>query len=158
MDLIGSLTGELGIDTSKARGLAGAVLGIVEKQVAEKVGSAQAAQLRASIPELSEWKEQGAALLAEGTGAPTGGGLFGAAASLLGGGEGGGFDTSALIDIAVRLGLPPRVTQTLLPLLLEFLKSRLDPSLLAQVTSAVPALAGLSGGGGGLLGALGGIL
>ena len=157
MDLIGTLTGELGIDASKAQGLAGAVLGIVEKQVADKAGSAEAAQLRESIPELSQWKEQGAALLAAGTGAPTGGGLFGAAASLLGGGGSGGFDASALVDIAVRLGLPPRVTQTLLPLLLEFLKSRLDPSLLAKVTRAIPALAALKGGGG-LLGALGGIL
>lgn len=155
MDLIATLSSQLGIDAGSAKGLAGAALGLLEKQVGQKLGGADASALQAQLPELSEWK---AAAETSSTG---GGGLAGAAGGLLGGvlgGGGSGFDASALIQMAVKAGVGPGAAQQLVPLVLQFLQSRLEPGLLQRVLSAVPGLAGGKPGGGGLLGALGGLM
>lgn len=157
MDLISTLSSQLGIDPQKSEGLAGAVLGLVQKQVAQKLGGANAEALGAQIPELQEWQGKATALGLSGAGAEgggLGGGLLGAAASLLGGGS--GLDIAAVTQLVSKAGLSSSAVQQLLPIVLQFLKSRLDPGLLSQILGAIPALKG--GGAGGLMGALGGIL
>ncbi len=153
MDLIAAISSQLGVDANEAQGLAGAVLGSVQQQVSQKLGGADAAAFAGQLPELEGWKAQAGAL---GTGAGAGGGLLGAVSSLLGGG-GSGFDMAALVQVASKAGLGPGAAQQLLPLLLQFLQSRLDPALLSRLTAAVPALSGTKNKGG-LLGALGSIL
>lgn len=156
MDLIGTLSSQLGIDAGSAKGLAGSVLGLLEQQVGQKLGGADVSALKAQVPELPEWKAA-----AEGA-APAGGGLLGAAGGLLGGvlgGGGSGFDVGALVQLAAKSGVGPGAVQQLLPLLVQFLQSRLEPGLLQRILSAVPALTGGGGKpGGGLAGALGGLL
>jgi hypothetical protein len=195
MDLIATLSSQLGLDPEKAQGLAGAVLGQVEQRVGQKLGGGEAASLRSALPELDTWKAKAAALGGAGDGgegsagvsgglggvfgAAAGalgggassaaggglGGLLGAAGSLLGGVGGGsgsgaaGLDLASLLQVASRAGLSPSTAQQLLPIVVSFLKSRLDPSTLAKVFSAVPGLDKLGGGSqGGLLGMLGGIM
>lgn len=165
MDLIAALSSQLGIDAGKAQGLAGAALGSLQQQVSQKLGGGDAAAIGSQIPELAQWKTQAEALSSEGGGGLLGGagGLLGAASGLLGGlagggsGAGGGFDVAALVQLAAKAGVGPAAAKQLLPLVLQFLQSRLDPGLLSKVLSAVPALSG-GGNKGGLLGALGGIL
>lgn len=153
MDLISALTSQLGIDTDKAQGLAGAALGTLQEQVSQKLGGPDAAAFAGQIPELAQWKDRAAAL----TGGGGAGGLLGAASSLLGGAGAGGFDIASLVQLATKAGVGPGAAKQLLPLVLQFLQSRLDPALLSKITAAVPALSG-GGNKGGLLGALGGIL
>lgn len=164
MDLIAILTSQLGIEAGKAQGLAGVVLGKIEEQVGQKLGGADAAALRTQVPELDDWKAKAAAL----DGGGGGGGLLGAAGSLLGGAGGllggsggGGLDIGGLLQLAGKAGLGRGAVEKLLPILVSFLKSRLDPALLSRVLSVVPGLDKLTGGatsGGGLGGLLGGIL
>jgi uncharacterized protein VcgC/VcgE DUF2780 len=155
MDLIGALTSQLGIDAGNAKGLAGSALGMLEQQVSQKLGDGDASALKAQLPELSEWK----AAAGEAAG---GGGLLGAAGGLLGGalgGGGGGFDVGSLIQMATKFDLGPAAVQQLVPIVLQFLQSKLEPGLLQRILSAVPALTGGGKpGGGGLAGALGGLL
>jgi hypothetical protein len=156
MDLIATLSSQLGIDAGSAKGLAGSTLGLLEQQVGQKLGGADVSALKAQLPELPEWKAA-----AEG-GSTGGGGLLGAAGGLLGGalgGGGSGFDVGALLQLAAKAGVGPAAVQQVLPLLVKFLEARLEPGLLQRILSAVPALTG--GGakaGGGLAGALGGLL
>jgi len=175
MDLIASLTSQLGLEPDTAKGLAGAVLGQVEQGVGQSLGGADVSAFRAQLPELGEWKSKiaglggadeggGGGLLGALAGGGLGGGLLGAAGSWLGGaGAGsGGLDVGSLVALAGKAGLGGEAVQQLLPLVLSFLKSRLDPALLAKILGAVPGLeqfAGLAGGaeGGGLAGALGGL-
>lgn len=169
MDLIGSLTSQLGIAPDKAQGLAGAVLGQLEQSVGQSLGGADASAFRAQLPELGDWKskisaldgggEGGGGLLGAlgGGGGGLGGGLLGAAGGLLGG-SGSGFDVGSLIALAGKAGLSGSAVQQLLPLVLSFLKSRLDPALLSKILGAVPGLEQAAGGaGGGIAGALGGL-
>jgi hypothetical protein len=174
MDLIASLTSQLGIEPEKAQGLAGAVLGTLEQQVGQQLGGSDAAALREKLPELDAWKAKspvlegggGGGLLGALGGLGGGGDLLGAAGGLLGGaggllgGAGGGLDVGALIQLASKAGVSGGAAQKLLPIVVSFLKSRLDPALLAKVLSVVPGLEKLAGGasGGGLGGLLGGIL
>jgi hypothetical protein len=154
MELISTLSAQLGIDSEKSEGLAGAVLGLVQKQVTQKLGGGDAEALGAQIPELSQWQAKAAELGFSGAGGGGGGGLLGAAASLLGAGS--GLDLGAITQLVSKAGLSSSAVKLLLPVVLDFLKSRLDPALLSRILGAIPALKG--GGGGGLAGALGGIL
>ena len=108
MDLIAALTSGLGIDASKARGLAGAAFGLLEEQVSHELGAAEANELRSSIPELPDWKSEGAALAAR-----PAGGLLQAAGGLLGGTS--GLDVASLIQLAGKAGVPASAAQSLLP-------------------------------------------
>lgn len=146
MDLIASLTEKLGIEGEQAEALAGAVLGGVKSQVAEKVGQGEADQLAAAIPELEGWGQKTQALTGGG-----GGGLFDAAASALGGGGGGllgglggggGADVAMVASVLAKLGLNESLATMVAPMALEFLKERLPDGLLQQVMGAVPMLTG----------------
>jgi hypothetical protein len=163
MDLIAALSSQLGIDGDKAQGLAGAALGSLQQQVAQKLSGGDASAIAAQIPEIEQWKAKAAALSSDGGSLGGGGGLLGGVGGLLGaasgllGGGGSGFDVAALVQLAAKSGVGPAAAKQLLPLVLQFLQSRLDPGLLSKIVAAVPALSG-GGNKGGLLGALGGIL
>jgi hypothetical protein len=157
MDLIATLSSQLGIDAEKSQGLAGAALGMLKAQVEQKLGGADASTLQSQLPELTQWQAKAAELGfggGGGGGGGLGGGLLGAAASLFGGGP--GLDLAAIGQLVSKAGLGSGAVQQLLPIVLEFLKSRLDPGLLSRVLGAIPALSGAKGGG--LARALGGIL
>lgn len=158
MDLIGQLSSQFGIDASQAEGLAGGLLGAVKDQVADKVGESEAAELAGHIPEMGDWQEKAASLA--GGGEEGGGGLMGMASGALGalgGGGAGGF--AALLPMLTSLKLDSSSLSSLLPIGLEFLKSRLPEGLMSKVAGAVPGLSGGDeGGGGGLAGLVGGML
>ncbi|RKH11587.1 hypothetical protein D7V97_10805 [Corallococcus sp. CA053C] len=171
MDLIGQLSQQLGVDGTQAQGLAGSLLKLVQGTVQEKVGPDAARQMDQAIPEMQGWQQTAAAQ------APTadGGGLMGALGGLMGGGGGGGLmgalggaaahagEVAGVVAILQRFNLDAGKAALVAPLLLNFLKSRLDPALVGKILAVVPMLTGGSGGsgpqgGGGLGGMLGGIL
>lgn|GEM_PF-1249361 len=168
MDLIGQLSQQLGVDGTQAQGLAGGLLKLVQGTVKEKLGPDTANQLGQAIPEMDRWQQ--AAPPAE----PEGGGLMGALGGLMGGqgGAGGlmgalggaaaqGAEVAAVVSLLGRFNLDASKAALVAPLLLDFLKSRLDPALVGKVLSVLPMLTGGAGGGdsgGGLGGMLGGLL
>jgi hypothetical protein len=182
MDFIGQLSQQLGMDSSQAQGLAGSLLKLVQGTVKERVGTDAAAQMDRAIPEMQGWQQ------AAGSAAPqqeSGGGLMGALGGMLGGGQGasgggaGGLlgalggaaaqagEVAGVVALLQRFNLDAGKASLVAPLLLNFLKSRLDPTMMGHISSALPMLAKLAGGGGtpgggpqggGLGGMLGGLL
>ncbi|WP_224367790.1 DUF2780 domain-containing protein [Hyalangium versicolor] len=177
MDLIGQLTQQLGVNPQQAQRLAGSVLGLVQSTVKEKLGDDAAGQVAQAVPELQGWQQAAAPQAAP---AGEGGGLMGALGGLMGGGSGlGGLggalgalggaasqagEVAALVSIAQRFTIDASKATLIAPIVLNFLKSRLDPSLVSKILAVAPMLAGAGGGGsgpsggGGLGGALGGLL
>ncbi|MHA7629177.1 DUF2780 domain-containing protein [Corallococcus sp. M7] len=174
MDLIGQLSQQLGVDGTQAQGLAGSLLKLVQGTVQEKVGPDAARQMDQAIPEMQGWQQQAAQAPAG-----DGGGLMGALGGMLGGGGGGGGggglmgalggaaahagEIAGVVAILQRFNLDASKATLVAPLLLNFLKSRLDPGLVGKILAVAPMLASGSGGGGpqgggGLGGMLGGIL
>lgn len=195
MDFIGQLSQQLGMQPTQAQGLAGSLLTMVQGAVKEKLGAPAAEQLGQAIPELGSWHQQaqaqaphavpqagageglmgalgglggllgGHAQGGEAAGqAPSGGGLLGA----LGGAVTQAGELAGLVAVLQRFHLDAGKAALVAPLLLDFLKSRLDPQLLSGVLSALPMLAqfmggssspegGGSPGGGSLGGVLGGL-
>lgn len=174
MDLIGQLSQQLGVDGTQAQGLAGSLLKLVQGTVQEKVGPDAAHQMEQAIPEMQGWQQQAAAQAPAGDG----GGLMGALGGMLGGAGGGGGglmgalggaaahagEVAGVVAILQRFNLDAGKATLVAPLLLNFLKSRLDPNLVGKILAVVPLLAGGSTGGGspqgggGLGGMLGGLL
>ncbi|NOJ94349.1 hypothetical protein HMI51_15595 [Corallococcus coralloides] len=170
MDLIGQLSQQLGVDGTQAQGLAGSLLKLVQGTVQEKVGPDAARQMDQAIPEMQGWQQQAQSPAADG------GGLMGALGGMLGGAGGGGGgglmgalggaaahagEVAGVVAILQRFNLDTSKATLVAPLLLNFLKSRLDPGLVGKILAVMPMLAGGSGGpqgGGGLGGMLGGIL
>ncbi|MBN8468633.1 DUF2780 domain-containing protein [Corallococcus exiguus] len=174
MDLIGQLSQQLGVDGTQAQGLAGSLLKLVQGTVQEKVGPDAARQMDQAIPEMQGWQQQAQAPAADG------GGLMGALGGMLGGAGGGGGgggimgalggaaahagEIAGVVAILQRFNLDTSKATLVAPLLLNFLKSRLDPGLVGKILAVMPLLAGGAGGGsgpqggGGLGGMLGGIL
>ncbi|WP_304986226.1 DUF2780 domain-containing protein [Corallococcus sp. CA031C] len=171
MDLIGQLSQQLGVDGTQAQGLAGSLLKMVQGTVQEKVGPDAAKQMEQSIPEMQGWQQQAQAQAP----AADGGGLMGALGGLMGGGGGGGGglmgalggaaahagEVAGVVAILQRFNLDAGKAALVAPLLLDFLKSRLDPGLVGKILAVAPMLAGGGSGpqgGGGLGGMLGGLL
>ncbi len=182
MDLIGQLSQQLGVNGTQAQGVAGSLLKLVQGTVKEKLGPDAANQLGSAIPEMDSWQQ------AAGAAAPSqgGGGLMGALGGLVagndgggGGGGGGGMgamlgaiggvatqagEVAAVVSLLGRFNIDASKASLVAPLLLNFLKSRLDPGLVGKILAVVPMLAGAGGaggntpGGGGLGGMLGGLL
>ncbi|WP_279635966.1 DUF2780 domain-containing protein [Corallococcus terminator] len=166
MDLIGQLSQQLGVDGTQAQGLAGSLLKMVQGTVQEKVGPDAAKQMDQAIPEMQGWQQKAEAPAADG------GGLMGALGGLMGGGGGGGLmgalggaaahagEVAGVVAILQRFNLDAGKATLVAPLLLDFLKSRLDPGLVGKILAVAPMLAGGGGsqGGGGLGGMLGGLL
>ncbi|MGE6757484.1 DUF2780 domain-containing protein [Corallococcus interemptor] len=175
MDLIGQLSQQLGVDGTQAQGLAGSLLKLVQGTVQEKVGPDAARQMDQAIPEMQGWQQQAQARAPAGDG----GGLMGALGGMLGGAGGGGGggglmgalggaaahagEVAGVVAILQRFNLDAGKATLVAPILLNFLKSRLDPGLVGKILAVVPLLSGGSGGGGpqgggGLGGMLGGLL
>jgi hypothetical protein len=189
MDFIGQLSQQLGVDNNQAQGLAGSLLKLVQGTVKEKLGPEAADQVGQSIPELQGW-QQAAQAQAPAESGGGGGGLMGALGGLggmLGGqgqsGGGGGLmgalggavgqagEVAGVVALLGRFNIDAGKASLVAPLLLNFLKSRLDPKLVGGILSVMPMLAnlgggspdgggggGAQGGGGGLGGILGGLI
>lgn len=177
MDLIEKLSGTLGMDSSQAQALAGSLLGGIKGQVEQEVGAPEAGAFAAAIPELSQWtdlaknqlggdevKETGSDGLLDlvgqfaGAGGGTGG-LLGAAAGLLGGGDSGkaeGFDLGGIMSLMKNFNLDGSKAGDLGGLVLGFLQERLPGELMKVLGEKVPMLSFLtkSQGAGGLVGGL----
>jgi hypothetical protein len=166
MDLIGQLSQQLGVDSQQAQGLAGSLLKLVQGTVKEKMGGDAADQMGKAIPEMHGW-EQAAATQAPQPESGGGGGLMGALGGLMGGGQGqsgggGGLmgalggalggqagEMAGVVALLQRFNLDAGKASLVAPLLLNFLKSRLDPKLVSGILAVMPMLANLGGGGGG---------
>lgn len=182
MDLIGQLSQQLGVDGTQAQGLAGSLLKLVQGTVKEKLGPEASDQMGRSIPEMDTWQRQAPAAAPQ-QGEEGGGGLMGALGGLMGGGgQGGGGggggmlgalggmasqagEVAAVVSLLGRFNIDASKASLVAPLLLNFLKSRLDPGLVGKILAVVPMLAGAGGGGGntpggggGLGGMLGGLM
>lgn len=162
MDFIGQLSQQLGVDSHQAQGLAGSLLKLVQGTVKEKMGPEAADQMGQAIPEMQGWQQQAEARQAAqpeaggglmgtlggllgGQGASSGGGLMGA----LGGAVGQAGEVAGLVALLQRFNLDAGKASLVAPLLLNFLKSRLDPKLVSGILAVMPMLANLGGGGGG---------
>lgn len=185
MDLIGTLSSQLGLDANQAAALAGSVIGGVRGQVAKEEGDEKAAQIDEAIPELSSWQDKAAEMFGGGDAGPGGaggfldmasgalgglggmmggdsaaGGLLGAAAGALGSQQ--AKQTAALVGVLDKLGLNASHAAMIAPVALSFLKERLPDGVLDMALKAAPFLTGggddSSDGGGGIAGALGGLL
>ncbi len=165
MDLIGQLSQQLGVDSHQAQGLAGSLLKLVQGTVKEKMGPDAADQMGKAIPEMHGWEQAGAAQAPQGQ-SSGGGGLMGALGGLMGGGQGhsggGGLmgalggalggqagEMAGVVALLQRFNLDAGKASLVAPLLLNFLKSRLDPKLVSGILAVMPMLANLGGGGGG---------
>ncbi|PTL80467.1 DUF2780 domain-containing protein [Vitiosangium sp. GDMCC 1.1324] len=165
MDFIGQLSQQLGVDSNQAQGLAGSLLKLVQGTVQEKMGPQAADQLGQAIPEMQGWQQQAEAQTQQG-GAGEGGGLMGALGGLggllggqgqsgggglmgaLGGAMGQAGEVAGLVALLQRFNLDAGKASLVAPLLLNFLKSRLDPKLVGGILAVMPMLANLGGGGG----------
>lgn len=180
MDLIGQLSQQLGVNGTQAQGVAGSLLKLVQGTVKEKLGPDAANQMGSAIPEMDSWQQAAPAPRT----APGGGGLMGALGGLVGGNDGGGGggggggmgamlgalggaaaqagEVAAVVSLLGRFDIDASKASLVAPLLLNFLKSRLDPGLVGKILAVVPMLAGgggnTPGGGGGLGGMLGGLM
>ncbi|WNG25013.1 DUF2780 domain-containing protein [Cystobacter fuscus] len=179
MDFIGQLSQQLGVDSNQAQGLAGSLLKLVQGTVKEKISPEAADQMGQSIPEMQSWQQQAQPQ------PEAGGGLMGALGGLLGGqaqgSSGGGLmgalggavghagEIAGIVSLLQRFNLDAGKAALVAPLLLDFLKSRLDPKLVSGILTVMPVLTQLTGGnkppegggtpgGGGLGGLLGGLL
>ncbi len=183
MDLIGQLSQQLGVNGTQAQGVAGSLLKLVQGTVKERLGPDAASQLGSAIPEMESWQQAAEPAPQPMPGA--GGGLMGALGGLVrgndgggGGGGGGGMgamlgaiggaaaqagEVAAVVSLLGRFNIDASKATLVAPLLLDFLKSRLDPGLISKILAVVPMLAGAGGntpggGGGGLGGLLGGLM
>lgn len=164
MDLIGTLSSQLGIPADQAQAVAGGVLGALQSKVKGELGDQVAGQLGQAVPELSGWQAKAGQLLGGGGGGG-GGDVMSALGGMLGGGGGAGGlagalggavsaltgngEAAALAGLIGKLGLDPGKAAMVAPMALEFLKSRLNPELLGTVLKVAPFLTGGGGAGGG---------
>jgi hypothetical protein len=168
MDFIGQLSQQLGVDNNQAQGLAGSLLKLVQGTVKEKMGTEAADQMGQSIPEMQGWQQAAQAQAPAESGGGGGGGLMGALGGLGGmlggqgqsGGGGGGLmgalggamghagEVAGVVALLQRFNIDAGKASLVAPLLLNFLKSRLDPKLVGGILSVMPMLANLGGGGG----------
>jgi hypothetical protein len=144
MDLIGSVASQLGIDPATAQSAVGSVLGALKQAAPPETF----AEVEDKVPETSQWL---AAAPAGGGGGGGLGDLLGGAINSLDGGGSGGAGLGGLlgglgglagvVSALGKLGLSPESLGKLVPLVLQFLKSRAGEGLVAKLVAAVPALA-----------------
>lgn len=171
MDLVGTLSSQLGMTPDQAKGLAGGLLGVVNGAVHHGTGPDAAAQLQAAVPELKNWLQTTAAH--QGVAAPAGGSgdLLGTLGSVLGGAQGGNLAAqlrgsgaaTAMTNVLAKYGVKPEQMAAVAPVLGQFLQHRMGAdgaqSVLGQL---LPMLTGSSqgqaqGGLGGIAAMLGGL-
>ena len=128
MDIVEAFSLQLKLPENAARGLAGQLLGLIEDTVREKVSFGVASRIRDAVPEMIGWQTS-APTLAPGSlhinelPLPTAVG-----------------DEAELDGLLERFRIPLREGALVASLALQFLSSRLDPSMLAVIARAMPAL------------------
>jgi hypothetical protein len=166
MDLVQTLSSQLGMTPDQAKGLAGGLLGVVNGAVHHGVGADAAGQLQNAIPELKNWMQTAAAH--QGVTAPAGGGdLLGMLGSMLGSGSGqggaagnlgaqlqGSGTATAMTTMLAKYGVKPEQLAAVAPMLGQFLQHRMGPDGQAVIGKVLPML---TGGQGQPPGALGGM-
>ena len=128
MNIVEALSLQLKLPENAARGLAGQLLGLIEDTVREKVSFGVASKIRDAVPEMINWQTS-APTLAPGSlhlnelplPSPSG-------------------DAAELDGLLERFRIPKSDTALVASLALQFLSSRLEPSTLAVIARAVPAL------------------
>ncbi len=156
MDLIAQLTDQLGLESSQSQALAGGVLSYVKGLASDRLGAEATNHFETAIPELGDWQGRAAELANSEEGAFAGGlgGLLGTAASALGGGG----ELAALAPLVAKLGIDPQQLTAVAPLVMSFLRSRLDENFVAQLAELAPFLTGQGESGGGVGGMISGFL
>ena len=161
MDLVSGLASAVGIPQDQAKAVAGLVLGMASTQVSEQKPEL-AAQMSTAIPEISGWQAAAdtfvrslsqSAPAAAPQAEPQPQGLFGGLLSAAGGGLGNqllgaiagpevaqGAQLAMVLD---RIGLTTEQAAAAAPVVLNFLKSRLDESIVQQIVAAAPLLGSL---------------
>lgn len=167
MDLVSGLASAVGIPQDQAKAVAGLVLGMANTQVSEQKPEL-AAQMSTAIPEISGWRAAADTFIsslsktspaqaapqqpAPQQPAPQGG-LFGDLLSAAGSGFGNqilgaiaGQEVAQGAQLAMvldRIGLTTEQAAAAAPVVLNFLKSRLDETTVQQIVSAAPLLGSL---------------
>jgi hypothetical protein len=174
MDLVQTLSSQLGVSPEKAQGLAGGLLGVINGAVHHTAGADAAGQLQSAIPELKSWMQTAAAHQGVPPPASGSGDLLGMLGSLLAGAQGGGAGNlgaqlqgsgaaAAMTAVLAKYGVKPEQMAAVAPLVAQFLQHRMGPdgaqSILNQV---LPMLAGSAQGQtqgnlGGIASVLGGL-
>lgn len=133
MDLIGEMAGRLGLDTHQAQALAGTVMGALQRQAPDE----EAEKLQQAVPEMNQWQAQASQMVS----APQSGmgGLLSAAAGALGGQQ--GKDLAAIVNVLDQFGVDASKGAMVAPMVLDFLKERLDDQVLSNLLAAAPMLA-----------------
>ncbi|MBX2800657.1 MAG: DUF2780 domain-containing protein [Myxococcales bacterium] len=152
MDIIESLSGQLGLDPRQAQALAGAVLGAARDESADE----ETAKLEQAVPELDQWASVAQSMLSEGgadDGDSGGGGLLGSLAKMAGSGLGNELvgavlgedaqETATLVAVMNKLGLDTSHATMAAPVVLEFLENRLGDEWTERIVKGAPMLMGL---------------
>ncbi len=166
MDLIGTLSSQLGISPDQAKAVAGGVMGMVKGNLedSDEDGTTEAAgALEQAVPEMSDWQQAATDLVEGKEEESSGGGLGGMLGGMLGGGGAssmlgsltsggalgalagavGGEDaknTAVLVQILGKVGLDSSKAQMVAPMAYEFLKGRLPEGIMSKVSMAAPML------------------
>lgn len=139
MDLIGQLAGTLGIEATQAQALAGTVMQAVQRSAADE----DAEKLKEAVPEMDGWTAQAQRAVSNSESGLSG--LLGAAAGALGGQQ--AKDIATIATVLGQFGVDPAKATMVAPMILNFLKERLDAQLLNSLIAAAPILAQAAGGG-----------
>jgi hypothetical protein len=154
MDIVNTVASTLNIDSGSAQGAIGGVLKLLKDKAPPEAFSAVEEQ----VPETSKWIVAAASTPGDGGGL---GSLLGSALGGLGGSLGGLGELAGLAGTLSKFGLDAGAMGKLVPLVMQFLQSKVGAAVLAQLVAHVPALAKLGGGGAGAgespLGGLGGL-
>jgi hypothetical protein len=124
MDIVGAFVSQLKLNENSARGLAGQLLGLIEDTVREKVSFGVAARIRDAVPEMTQWQLS----------APT---MHPGSISL------SDIEPPRLDQHAEMHGLLERFrvdvseSEAVNALALQFLSSRLEPSVIRSIANAL---------------------
>jgi hypothetical protein len=136
MDLIGSLSHQLGLEPTDAERVAGSLLGAVKQSAHKQLGEQPAQELDAALPELARWTGGEPVTSDDHIGAWLGGGTGP-------GGPGGAL--GVLTPLAAKVQLAPDKLAAAMPLVVSFLRARLNPALLTKLCTVVPFLSHAGG-------------
>ena len=157
-DLISNLASALGVPAQTAESAAGAIFGALHK--AAPAGALD--ELLKHAPEVASWISKAPSAAGGGLLEAASGALGGSGGGLLGGLASAAQGVAAVEAIAAMLqkaGVPPSLTEKVLPLVIGFVKDKLGAEGFAQLAQKVPMLNELAGAAeGGVAGALSGAL
>ncbi len=126
MNLVAAYMEQLHLNENMARGLAGQLLGLIEDTVRDKVSFAMASRVRDAVPEMTQWQLS----------TPT---LRPGALTLSDLKETSMLDPRAERDSLLnRFNVPLSKSELAQSLAVEFLASRVQPSVLSAVTASLP--------------------